>query len=299
MTYFAGQERKILRVFPRRTALTPTDYMAVVGDPRMERPEADEVHVSCTFTWDKAEAERLAGAYEQYYPVVKLGGPAFGSPVNGFEPGMYVKEGVTFTSRGCNNQCPFCLVREREGNLKEYDEFSIGWDIADNNILQCNSGHITMVMAMLRQQRHAARFSGGLEAARVTDWFAEGLRGTRVSEVFLAADHDGALKPLEKAVNKLSFLGRDKLRCYVLIGFNGEPLAQAENRLRRVWEIGCLPFAQLYQPPTEKRIKYSQKWRDLQRTWSRPAATKALMKSAGQGMVSRPGEELKEQKCVK
>jgi len=252
--------------------------MAVVGDPRLERPYVDEVHVSCTFTWDIAEAKRLAGAYAQYYPVVKLGGPAFGTPVNGFKPGMYVKEGVTFTSRGCNNHCPFCLVREREGKLREYEDFAEGYEVNDNNLLQCSQPHIDKVLAILRKQRKAARLSGGLEAARVTDTFAESLRGMRVGEVFLAADHDGALQPLQKAVNKLSFLGSDKLRCYVLIGFNGEPIEQAKARLLRVWEIGTLPFAQLYQPPTDKRITYSQEWRDLQRTWSRPAATKALMK---------------------
>ena len=276
----SGQCLRVLRVFPRRTALTPTDDMAVVGDPPMEgmRPEADEVHVSCTFTWDRERAEYLAQAWGQYYPTVKLGGPAFGTPVNGFKPGMYVRDGVTFTSRGCNNHCPFCLVREREGKLREYDEFAEGYEVNDNNLLQCSQHHIDKVLAMLRKQRKAARLSGGLEAARVTDTFAEALRGTRISEVFLAADHNDSLKPLERAINKLSFLGRDKLRCYVLIGFNGETIQQAKARLLKVWEIGCLPFAQLYQPPTDKRITYSQEWRDLQRTWSRPAATKAAMK---------------------
>jgi hypothetical protein len=43
----------VIRVFPRRTSLTPTDEYAFVGEPPMLRPEADEVHVSCTFTWDK------------------------------------------------------------------------------------------------------------------------------------------------------------------------------------------------------------------------------------------------------
>lgn len=270
-------ELRILRVFPRRTALTPNDELSVVGDPRLERPDVDEVHVSCTFTWDKAEAERLAGAYAQYYPVVKLGGPAFGTSVNGFSPGMYVKEGVTFTSRGCNNHCPFCLVREREGKIREYEDFAEGYEVNDNNLLQCSQPHIDKVLAMLKRQRRAARLSGGLEAVRVTDAFAEELRGMRVAEVFLAADHDGALGPLQRAVNKLAFLGRDKLRCYVLIAFDGETIQQAEARLRRVWEIGCIPFAQLYQPPKAKKVKYSQSWRDLRRTWSRPAATKALM----------------------
>ena len=64
----------IIRVFPRRTSYTPTDKYAFIGDPPMFRPDADEVHISCTFTWDKANAERLRDAWGQYYPVVTLGG---------------------------------------------------------------------------------------------------------------------------------------------------------------------------------------------------------------------------------
>jgi hypothetical protein len=57
----------IVRVFPRRTSLTPDDALAFVGDPPLWRPEADEVHVSCTFTWDIPEAKRLAEAWSHLY----------------------------------------------------------------------------------------------------------------------------------------------------------------------------------------------------------------------------------------
>jgi len=50
---------RIIRVFPRRTSFTPVDELAFVGDPPLERPAADEVHVSCTFTWDRPRAEYL------------------------------------------------------------------------------------------------------------------------------------------------------------------------------------------------------------------------------------------------
>jgi hypothetical protein len=92
-----------IRVFPKRTAHIPDDALAFVGDPPLWRPDADEVHVSCTFTWDKVEAERLQYAWGQYYPKVLLGGPAFDSPCDTFTPGMYVKQGITYTSRGCTS----------------------------------------------------------------------------------------------------------------------------------------------------------------------------------------------------
>jgi hypothetical protein len=47
-----------IRVFPRKTKATPADALAYFGPPE-RHAEADEVHVSVTFTDDKAWAEHL------------------------------------------------------------------------------------------------------------------------------------------------------------------------------------------------------------------------------------------------
>jgi MoaA/NifB/PqqE/SkfB family radical SAM enzyme len=260
--------------------MTPGDDFAFVGDPPMIRPPADEVHISCVFTWDKYTVARLVKAWGQYYPVVKVGGPAYGSDANSFEPGMYVKHGVTFTTRGCNKRCPGCLVPEREGKLSLL-EVKAGYIIQDNNLLQAPRSHISKVFEMLKRQRRAAVFSGGLDTDFIDDWVADELRSLRIDQVFLSCDTEAKLSSLRKAVKKLGYLHRQKLRCYVMIGHGGETLAVAERRLREVYEIGCLPFAQLYQP-SNPFIKYPPEWKDLVRTWSRPAAMKALMKKEAQ-----------------
>ena len=265
----------IIRVFPRRTSMTPSDAYAFVGDPPLWRPPAREVHVSVTFTWDVEEGRRLAEAWAQYYPVVRLGGPALGSPADGFRPGRYVKPGVTFTTRGCNCECPWCLVPEREGKLVEIEKFTPGHIVQDNNLLQASRRHNRRVFAMLRAQRNAAVLSGGLDARLVDDEIVEELRGLRIHQVFLAADTAAALRPLKRALGKLSFLPRRKLRVYVLIGYGGETLEEAEERLEAVWALGGMPFAQLYQP-ADHWIAYGREWRQLARIWSRPAAMKAL-----------------------
>ena len=69
----------IIRVFPRKTSMTPEDSYSFVGDPPLFRPDAKEVHVSVTFTWDIEEGKRLQRAWANYYPNVKIGGPAMGS----------------------------------------------------------------------------------------------------------------------------------------------------------------------------------------------------------------------------
>lgn len=267
-----------LRVFPRRTNMTPTDDMAFIGNPPLDlwRPQADEVHISVTFTWDIKEGERLAEAWRCYYPVVKSGGPALGDTPNEFIPGRYVKPGITFTTVGCNSKCPWCLVPEREGQLRETVDFAPGYIVQDNNLLQASRGHIERVFSMLSAQCQPACFAGGFEANRVDDWLVERLRSLRIHHIYLAADTDASLGPLERAMGKLRKLNRNQLRVYVLVGFCGEPMDKAEARLRRVWELGGLPFAQLYQP-ADRYIKYPQDWRNFARSWSRPAIIRAMM----------------------
>jgi len=150
--------KKIIRVFPRRTNATPIDEMAFIGLPDMFC-EADEVHISVTFSYDLPEAERLEKYWRQIAPV-KIGGPATGQRGEDFIPGMYLKKGYVITSRGCPNKCWFCSVWKREGEVRELS-ITEGWNILDDNLLACSDGHIKKVFAMLEKQKEAAHFTGG------------------------------------------------------------------------------------------------------------------------------------------
>lgn len=266
-------------MFPRKTSLTPTDAYAFAGkrvEPSLFLPHADEVHISVAFTWDIERGHQLMAAWQQYYPTVKLGGPAIaGDYLDEFVPGLYINHGVTFTSRGCDRRCPWCLVPNYEGRLRPIRAFAPGWNIQDNNFLACPKPHRLRVYEMLKAQPRAAKFSGGLDTRLISSQIADELRGLRIQEVFLAADTKQSLSALARAVELLSFLSRHKLRCYVLIGFGGETLGEATERLEAVWELGCLPFAQLYQPADDYFV-YPQRWRILARKWSRPAAMYAM-----------------------
>ncbi|MCJ7778841.1 MAG: hypothetical protein MUP16_11080, partial [Sedimentisphaerales bacterium] len=143
---------QIIRVFPQRTSYTPTGDYVFVGRPPFLRPEADEVHLSCTFTWDMKVAEELANDWSRYYSNVKIGGPAYDDAGGDFLPGMYLKYGEVITSRGCPNKCPYCLVPRREGDLRLL-VIKNGWDIQDNNLLACPRHHIEAVLDMLARQK--------------------------------------------------------------------------------------------------------------------------------------------------
>lgn len=268
---------EIIRVFPKRTKLTPIDEYAFIGDPpALALPEGKAVHVSCTFTQDKPEAERLKRAWSKYYPDVRIGGPAYGDRNSDFIAGVYIQSGVTFTSRGCPNRCGWCLVKTP---FREFDHFEAGWVIQDDNILAGSRKHFRHVCSMLGVVRKAAKFAGGLEAARLTQWHVEQLKGLRIQELFFACDSRAALKSLERAYEMVKDLRKRQLRCYVLIGYDGEDIHSAEDRLREVWDMGFVPFAQLYQP-ADRWLEYDLKWTRLANKWSRPAAMFAKKKRA-------------------
>lgn len=265
---------KIARVFPTKTSMSPTDMDAYFDVPDMFTPKYDEVHISCTFTWDKEKTERLAYQW-QMHGKVKIGGCAYNSPAENFVSGMYLKKGITITSRGCPNNCSFCFVPSREGKIRELPIVE-GNIIQDNNILACSDNHIEKVIDMLKKQK-AVEFKGGLESSRITPKIAEALRGLRIKTLWLACDTDQALKPLKKAVEILKRAGfkRDNLYCYVLVG---KDINKEYSRLMEILMLGIHPFAQLLQ--SHFKYDYSAEWKSFARKWSRPAIYNSFLKTS-------------------
>lgn len=285
----------IFRVFVRRTSYTPDDPLAFVGPPPMKEliPEHDEVHVSCTFTWDMDEAEDLAFQWEvATKKPVRLGGPAYHSPVEGFTPGLYVRKGITFTSRGCNNNCPWCGVRAMEGKLRELP-ITEGNIIQDNNFLQCSRAHKDKVFDMLRKQRGIC-FRGGLEPDLIDDHFIDNITSLRIAELWLACDTDAALPKFKEACAKLKAAGfdRNKIKCYSLIGHDME---KEEQRNREIYYAGAMPFSQLERDFSRIKTEYSREWKAFERQWQRPAATVAHMMAVEAGECEQIGNLIGEE----
>jgi hypothetical protein len=243
--------------------MTPSDPLAYFDAPGFF-DEADEVHVSVTFTWDIARAEWLAGQWRHVAPV-KIGGPAFNQPGAAFVPGMYVGAGSVITSRGCPNKCWFCSVWRREPALKELS-ITQGWNVLDDNILACSEQHIRSVFAMLKEQRHPVEFTGGLEAKRLLPWHAELLAWLKPKQLFFAYDTPDDYEPLLHAAElmwKAGFTPQShKVRAYVLMGYPRDTQEAALSRLRQVAGLGIMPFPMLWR---DESGATTREWRKLQR----------------------------------
>ena len=269
---------KIIRVFPRQTSYTPIDDYTFFDDPPMPCfiPEHDEVHISCTFTWDKPRARELAFQWESATDKpVKLGGPAFNSPADDFIQGLYLKPNIIFTTRGCNNHCPWCFVPSLEGKLKKLPIVE-GNIIQDNNFLQADKSHRAKVYEMLKHQKGVA-FRGGLEPDLIDDDFISNIQQLRIKELWLACDTDSRFSNFAKGCEKLTKAGfnRNKIFCYALS--YGKDMAADEARCKAIFEAGAMPFVQLYQDGSETKTVYPKEWQAFQRNWTRPAIIKARM----------------------
>lgn len=267
------EEKKIARVFPRKTTMTPDDDMVFFGPPPiLILPEIDEVHVSVTFTYDKVKAEDLADDWASVGVPVKIGGPAYDDPADGpFIPGMYVKKGAVFTSRGCNNRCWFCVAWRREGKLRELP-IQDGWNILDNNLLQCSEGHIRGVFEMLKRQPEKPLFTGGLEAKMLQPWHCDLLRESKAKRMYFAYDTPDDYEPLVQAGKMLIEAGirpqSHVLSCYNLIGYHGDTFEAAEKRMMQTIQAGFMPYAMLYR---DAKGEVDRDWHKFQREWLRPA----------------------------
>lgn len=267
--------KRLIRVFPRKTKATPDDDLVRFGPPDL-LDYADEVHVSVTFTWDKAAAERLAEQW-RYVAPVKVGGVAYGDRGEDFIPGRYIKPGYVFTSRGCPRRCWFCSVWKRDPQPRLLPIID-GWNILDDNLLACPRPHVEAVFDMLRRQDRRIEFTGGLEALSLQDYQVDLLASLKPRpNCFFAYDPGDDFSVMESAASRLLAAGftaaSHRLRCYVLIGFPKDTFDDAEKRLKDMLRIGFTPMAMLWKPQTPAEEKYAPgaEWKAFQRRWARPA----------------------------
>ena len=122
---------------------------------------------------------------------------------------------------------------------------------------------------MLRKQPKPIAFKGGLDASLFKPWHRELIDGIRLDELWFACDRPSSVRKLEAIRELLKDIPTDKKRCFVLVGYEDKSVADAERRCQQVYDLGFLPFAQLYRD--SKPIRYPTEWKALARKWSRPA----------------------------
>lgn len=175
---------------------------------------------------------------------------------------------IIFSSRGCNNRCPYCAVWRIEGKLNSckqsikhliYPRHTriILWD---NNILQSPYWEdiFDELIWFSKVKGMSVDFNQGLDARLVTGDVADKLAKMRLLCVRLAYDRDEMELYVEKTIEMLNKRGIRKrsIFVYVLYNFDDGP-ESFFRRVGNVLEWGAVVYPMRFEPlNTLERWKY-------------------------------------------
>lgn len=159
---------------------------------------------------------------------------------------------IGFITRGCVRKCSFCVVPQKEGQIKRVAELSQFWRgqnqimLLDNNLTahpDCLS-----ILKELRLTRARIDFSQGLDLRLMTPEIAKELSSIRLwKQIHFAWDDIRLEKAMFNGLRVLAENGvkKYKIMVYVLIGFNS---THEENyhRVMKLKDYGVDPFIMPY-----------------------------------------------------
>jgi len=273
---------KVARVFPRLVKnATPQDDGSFVGLPQKGVGDFDRVDISVTFTKDLPLVENLEREW-RYHGEVYVGGPALNDPGAEFVPGKYLKPGFVITSRGCPNNCWYCSAWKREGRQIRELPITEGFNVLDNNLLACSSGHIEAVFSMLKKQGQKVRFTGGLDARLFLPWHADRIAELKPEVFYFAYDRPELdAEPLRNAADLLRMRGMiragHQCRAYVLCGYKSDKILEAIKRLQFVASLGIMPMAMFYNDGEGLQPGVRREWKNALAPWIQPRLVAAMM----------------------
>lgn len=172
-----------------------------------------------------------------------------------------------FLTRGCCNNCEFCIVSEKEGRCSvKVADLSEWWDkqkeiiLLDPNILACKERK--ELLQQLIDSKAKVDFTQGLDARFVSSEIAEMLKKIKTKTWHFAFDfmknEKAIIKGLQTFVDKVE-PDRRNAKVYVLTNFD-TTFEEDYYRIQKIKEIGLTPDVRIYRKNTAPRIT-----RDLQR----------------------------------
>lgn len=177
---------------------------------------------------------------------------------------------IGFTSRGCIRDCGFCIVKEKEGSLKECD---FAKDIKHLKYLMLDNNFLASPMWKEKLQffidnNIKVSFNQGLDIRLIDDEKAQMLSKVKYYDwkfsrrcIYFAFD-DPALENVVR--NKLKviikYIKPYHIMVYMLVGFNTE-FSQDMHRFEVLREYGVDPFVMVYNNRKDKPIlRHFARW---------------------------------------
>jgi hypothetical protein len=132
-----------------------------------------------------------------------------------------------FTTRGCPNNCPFCIVRRKEGDIKIVSRLKDLWNgvkgalitLYDNNVLAVME-HFQEVCRDSVEYHVKLDFNQGLDHRKLTPEIVGVMKSISHVEYRFAFDSPAYYNSVERALKLLQDGGINRSLWYVLVGFN-------------------------------------------------------------------------------
>jgi len=176
---------------------------------------------------------------------------------------------IGFTSRGCIRDCDFCIVREKEGPIKEVDMSWIKHSkvlLIDNNFLA--SPKWKEKLQYFIDNKIKVCFNQGLDIRLINKEKAEMLSKVKYSDLkfkvprlYFAWDNINYEKEVSEGIELLLKAGikLQHLMFYILVGHN-TTFEQDYYRFEKLSKIGAKPFIMLYNNCKDKKLRDFARW---------------------------------------
>lgn len=243
-------------------------------------PIIDKVYISCIFTENKSLALGIA---KMFSCQVEIGGSGVDlkstlkDEIEHQKPdySLYgIKYSMGYTSRGCIRKCPWCIIPEKEGYIRDnapLSEFYVpSWHkliLFDNNFLASPKWHENLREIIIRKIR--VSFFQGLDIRLVDNEVATLLAKTHYSDkkfttprLYFAWDTPNIESKVLEGIETLRKVGikPQHLMFYILTNYN-TTLEQDIYRAETLINLNIKPYIMIYNKPTApKPLKHYRRY---------------------------------------
>lgn len=158
-----------------------------------------------------------------------------------------------FLTRGCCNNCDFCIVSKKEGiraikvcNLDEFWKGQKYIELLDANILA--SKDRLELLDQLIESKSIINFSQGIDARFITEEIALKFQKMKIKSVHFAFDYMKNEKAIIKGLKlfqEINNLPKRNVRVYILTNYNTS-IEEDLYRINEIEKCNCIPDIRIY-----------------------------------------------------
>lgn len=240
----------------------------------------DKAYISCIYTWN---GDQCRGLTTMYDCPVEIGGSGvdIGSKLAheiehmmpDYELYPDVDYSIGLTSRGCIRNCPFCIVRQKEGYIQEHASFEEFVNPEYDKILLLDSNFIVSPkhkekIEWLIDNGYRTSLQGGLDIRAMDEEDCKLLHelkpksisfnDTRYYFAWDMMEYTNQILPKIEMV-KNSEIRNDRCMFYILVGFNTS-FEEDLYRVHKLMSYDFKPFIMKYNNKQDSKLNALARW---------------------------------------